>query len=153
MSQASEIRGEGGSVYRGAHAWWYCMTQLHVVWHVAVLSTTWHLQQILLDSCVYTVFYLLLQGCFWEPFGVQNGSCMVPLESLRSLLSNNIKFAQIRAWTEKLWLPKVGASELFFCIFSTKIPAKWEMLPTNRELHVIAGVAIFLKVLNLWINS
>ena len=49
--------------------------------------------------------------------------------------------------------PEVGASELFFYFFPAKIPAKREMLPVNRELHVVAGVAFFLKVLNLWTNS
>jgi hypothetical protein len=78
---------------------------------------------------------------------------VVPLEILRSLLSNNIKFAHIGAPMEKLWLPEVGASELFFCVFPVKIPAKREMLPMNRELHVIAGVVVFLKVPNLRINS
>ena len=54
---------------------------------------------------------------------------------------------------EKLWFPEVGASELFFCVFPANIPAKREMLPANRELRLVAGVAVFLKVLNLLINS
>ena len=78
---------------------------------------------------------------------------MIPLESLRSLLSNYINFAQIGAQSEKLWLLKAGVSELFFYIFSTKIPAKPEMLPTNREFHIVARVALFLNVPNLGINS
>ena len=78
---------------------------------------------------------------------------MVLLESLRSILSKNIKFTKIRAWSEKLWLLEVGASELFFCVFPTKIPAKPEMLLANRELHVTVGVALFLKFPNLRINS
>jgi hypothetical protein len=45
---------------------------------------------------------------------------------------------------------KAGVSELFFL---AKIPAKPEMLSANRELHVAAGVALFLKVPNLRINS
>ena len=75
---------------------------------------------------------------------------MVPLESLRSLISNDIKFARIGVWTEKLWLSEVGASELFFCVFSAKIPAKREMLPVNRELRLVAKVSVF--VLNLRAN-
>jgi hypothetical protein len=78
---------------------------------------------------------------------------VVPLESLRILLSNDNKFAQIGARTEKLWLPEVGAPELFFYVFSTKILAKREMLPANRELYVVAEVAVFLKVSDLRINS
>jgi hypothetical protein len=54
---------------------------------------------------------------------------------------------------EKLWLPEVGSSELFFCVFLAKIPAKREMLPTNRELCLVAGVVVFLKFLSLRINS
>jgi hypothetical protein len=53
----------------------------------------------------------------------------------------------------KLWLPEVGASELFFCVFPANIPAKREMLPANRKLRLVAGVAVFLKVLNFLINS
>ncbi len=87
------------------------------------------------------------------PYGIQNGSCVIPLEILRSLLSNNIKFVRIGVRTEKLWLPEVRESELFFYVFPAKIPAKWEMLPTNRELHVVAGVAVFLKVPSLRIKS
>ena len=100
-----------------------------------------------------TAFYLLFRGSFWGPFGAQNGSCMVPLETLRSLLSKDIKFTQIRAQTEKLWLPEVGVSEQFFCIFPAKIPTKPEMFPVNRELYVAAEVALFLKVPDLRINS
>jgi hypothetical protein len=77
---------------------------------------------------------------------------VVPLESLRSIISNDIKFARIGVRTKKLWLSEVGASDLFFCVFPTKISAKRGMLPANRELHVVAGVAVFLKVLNLRIN-
>ena len=65
------------------------------------------------------------------PFGVKHGSCVVPLERLRSLLSNNIKFTQIGARTDKLWLLEVGVSEQFFCVFPAKIPAKPEMLSAN----------------------
>jgi hypothetical protein len=48
---------------------------------------------------------------------------MVPLEILRSLISIDIKFAQIGAWKEKLWPPKVGVSKPFFCVFPAKISA------------------------------
>ena len=78
---------------------------------------------------------------------------MVPLESLRILLSNDIKFAQIGARTEKLWLPEVEAPELFFYVFSAKILAKREMLPATRELYIVAEVVVFLKVPDLRINS
>jgi hypothetical protein len=93
-----------------------------------------------------TAFYPLFRGSFWRPSGVQNDSCMVPLESLRSILSNIINFAQIRAWT-------IGVFEQFFCVFLAKIPAKSKMLPANRELHIIAKVTLFLKFPDLWTNS
>jgi hypothetical protein len=48
----------------------------------------------------------------------QNGSRVVPLEILKSLLSKDINFVQIGAWTEKLWLPEVRVSELVFLCFS-----------------------------------
>uniref|UniRef100_A0A2N9GLB7 Uncharacterized protein n=1 Tax=Fagus sylvatica TaxID=28930 RepID=A0A2N9GLB7_FAGSY len=67
----------------------------------------------------------------------------IPLESPRCLLSNDIKFAQIGVRTEELWLPEVGSSELFLCVFPAKIPVKRGMLPANREFHVVAGVVIF----------
>uniref|UniRef100_A0A2N9F4L6 Uncharacterized protein n=1 Tax=Fagus sylvatica TaxID=28930 RepID=A0A2N9F4L6_FAGSY len=44
----------------------------------------------------------------------------------------------------ELWLPEVGVPKLFFCAFPAKIPAKRGKPPANRELHVVAGVAIFL---------
>jgi hypothetical protein len=78
---------------------------------------------------------------------------MVPLESVISLVSNDIKFGQIGAQTEKLWFPEVEVSEQFFYVFPVKISAKPEILSANQELHVIAKVALFLKVPNLWINS
>ena len=43
----------------------------------------------------------------------------------------------------ELWLPEVEVPELFLCVFPAKIPVKRGMLPTNRELHVVAGVIIF----------
>jgi hypothetical protein len=49
-----------------------------------------------------------------------------------------------RSSDKKLWLPEVGVSELFFRVFPTKIPAKQGKLPANRELRLIAGVAVFL---------
>uniref|UniRef100_A0A2N9H4A8 Uncharacterized protein n=1 Tax=Fagus sylvatica TaxID=28930 RepID=A0A2N9H4A8_FAGSY len=59
------------------------------------------------------------------------------------LLSNDIKLAQIGVRTKKLWLPEVGSSELFLCVFPANIPVKRGMPPANRELHVVAGVVIF----------
>ena len=50
---------------------------------------------------------------------------------------------------EKLWLPKVGVLELFFRVFPAKILAKRGMLPANRELRLVAGVAVFLMHLGL----
>ena len=34
-------------------------------------------------------------------------------------------------------------TELFLCVFPAKIPAKRGKPPANRELHVVAGVAVF----------
>ncbi len=47
---------------------------------------------------------------------------------------------------------EVEASELFFYVFPAKILAKRDMPLANRELHLVAGVVVFLKVLKLWIN-
>ena len=77
---------------------------------------------------------------------------MVSLEILRSLLSNDIKFVRIRVRMEKLWLMEVEAFKLFFYVFPAKIPAKRDMLLANRELCLVAGVIVFLKVLKLRIN-
>jgi hypothetical protein len=38
-------------------------------------------------------------------------------------------------------------SELFFRVFLAKIPAKRGKLPSNRELRLVAGVAVFLAYL------
>ena len=43
----------------------------------------------------------------------------------------------------ELWLPEVEVPELFLCVFPAKIPVKRGMLPTKRELHVVARVVIF----------
>jgi hypothetical protein len=64
-----------------------------------------------------------------------------------------IKVARIGVRTEKLWLPEVGSSELFFRIFPVKILVKRGKPLANRELHVVAGVAIFLTHPGSWINS
>jgi hypothetical protein len=93
------------------------------------------------------------QGWFWRPSGTQNGSCIIPLESPKCLLSNDINFVQIEVRTEKLWLPEVGVSELFFCVFPVKIPTKRGKLPANRELRLVAGVAFFLTHPGSLINS
>uniref|UniRef100_A0A2N9EHL9 Uncharacterized protein n=1 Tax=Fagus sylvatica TaxID=28930 RepID=A0A2N9EHL9_FAGSY len=53
---------------------------------------------------------------------------------------------------KKLWLLEVGVFELFFRVFPVKIPAKRGKLPANRELHVVAGVAIFPTHLGSRIN-
>ena len=122
-----------------------CVTHGNLICHVALPA---NLPRFV---CLYS-FLHSFRGSLWGRSGVQNGSCMVLLKILRSILSNDIKFAQIGARTEKLWLLEVGASKLFFCVFLAKIPAKREMLPANQELHVIAGVVVFLKVPNLRIN-
>ena len=83
----------------------------------------------------------------------QNGSCSISLERPRCLLSNDINFAQIGVRTEKLWLPEVGVSELFFRVFPVKISAKRGKLPANRELRLVAGVAVFLTHPGSRINS
>jgi hypothetical protein len=43
-------------------------------------------------------------------------------------------------------------SELFFRVFPAKIPAKWGKLPVNRELRLVAGVAVFLTHPGSWIK-
>uniref|UniRef100_A0A2N9IJL6 Uncharacterized protein n=1 Tax=Fagus sylvatica TaxID=28930 RepID=A0A2N9IJL6_FAGSY len=47
-----------------------------------------------------------------RPSGGQNGSCDIPLEISRSLLSNDIRFARIGVWTKRVMAPEsrgVGA--------------------------------------------
>ena len=151
MSQAcwnEKGGGGGGCIYSQVSR----SIMLHGTWH-SYLPAVLFSRLSSFGPKVYTVFYLSIRGSFWGSFGVQNGSCVVLLEILRSLLFNDIKFVQIRAWSEKLWLLEARVSEQFFCVFSTKILAKPEMLPANRELHIIAEVALFIKVSNLWINS
>ena len=53
---------------------------------------------------------------------------------------------------EKLWLPEIGVSKLFFRVFPVKIPAKRGKLPVNRELSLVARVAVFLTHLGSWIK-
>ena len=113
--------------------------------HVAILSATWKFAR--------TVFLPDFRRQFWRSSGTQNGSCSISLESPRCLLSNGIKFVQIKVWKEKLWLPKVGSSELFFRIFPVKIPTKWGKPSAHRELYVMAGVALFPTQLSSLIKS
>jgi hypothetical protein len=105
------------------------------------------------EFALRTVFGPDFQGQFWRPFGTQNGSCHIQLESPRCLLSNDIKFSQIEVRTGKLWCPKVWVSELFFRVFPVKIPAKRGKLPANREFLLVAGVAVFLTHLGSRVNS
>ncbi len=49
--------------------------------------------------------------------------------------------------------PRNEGAEQFFCVFPAKILAKPEILPANRELHVVTEVTLFLKVPDLWTNS
>uniref|UniRef100_A0A2N9J966 Uncharacterized protein n=1 Tax=Fagus sylvatica TaxID=28930 RepID=A0A2N9J966_FAGSY len=44
----------------------------------------------------------------------------------------------------KVMALEVGSSELFFRVFPVKIPAKRGKSPANRELRLVAGVAVFL---------
>jgi hypothetical protein len=53
-------------------------------------------------------------------------------------------FQRYKVHAEKLWLKEVGVSELFFCVFPAKIPAKWGKPSANRELRLEAGVVVFL---------
>jgi hypothetical protein len=126
---------------------------VHARCHVAILSATQPLRRIFLNFRARTVFRPDIWGSFWRPSHAPNGSCSIPLESSQSLLSNDIRFARIRVWTEELWLPEVGVSKLFFRVFPTKIPAKRGMLPANRELRLVAGVAVFLMHPGSWIKS
>ena len=121
----------------------YCSFHMHV----AILSARWQFAR------ARTIFWPNFQGWFWRPSGTQNGSYSILLESPRSLLSKDINCAQIRVWTEKLWLLEVGVSELFFRVFPAKIPAKRGKLPANRELRLVSGVAVFLRHLSLRIKS
>ena len=120
---------------------------------MAILSATRPLRRIFLDYCACIVFQPDIRGSFWRHLVAQNGSCTIPLERSRSLLSNDIRFVQIGVRTEKIWLPEVGVSELFFRFFLAKIPAKRGKLPANQELHLVAGVAVFLTHLGSWIKS
>ena len=58
-----------------------------------------------------------------------------------------------RSSGEKVMAQGSRVFEQFFCVFQVKILAKLEMLLANRELHVAAEVALFLKVPNFQINS
>ena len=167
QAKPAERGGGGVQFIAGICAAWWCathvahlhgsrrMVKLHHTCscHVAILSATRPLRQIFLNSRACTVFRPNFWGSFWRPYGAQNGSCRIPLEILRSLLSKDIKFAQIGVQTEKLWLPEVQSFKLFFCVFSAKIPAKRGMLPANWELRLVARVAIFLTYPRLQINS
>ena len=53
-------------------------------------------------------------------------------------------FQRYKVHAEKLWLLEVGVSELFFCVFPAKIPAKRGKPPANRELRLEVGVVVFL---------
>ena len=121
--------------------------------HVAILSTTRPLQRIFLNFRARIVFQPDFRDSFWRPSGAQNGSCSIPLESSRSLLSNDLRFAWIRVWTKELWLLEVRVSKLFFRVFPATIPAKRGKLPVNWELHPVAGVAVFLMHPGSWIKS
>ena len=111
---------------------------------MAILSAKWHLQRSFSIFASVQFSDPVFSRQVLEPSGVQNGSCGMPLESLGSLLSKDIRFTQIGVRMKKLWLPEVGVSELFFRVFPAKILAKRGMPPANRELRLVAGVATFL---------
>ena len=48
---------------------------------------------------------------------------------------------------------KSGRLSCFSRAFLAKIPVNRGMLPANRELRLVAGVALFLTHLGSWINS
>jgi hypothetical protein len=88
------------------------------------------------------------------PFGTQNGSCVVPLEILRSLLSNDIKFCMNRSSDGKVMAPGSRGVRAVFLRFSYEDSGQTG--DVTGELRVACrshGVAVFLKVLNLRINS
>ncbi len=97
-------------------------------WRAATVARSYPLRG---EFAHRTVFRPDFQGRFWKPSGTQNGSCSILLESPRCFLSNDIKFTQNRVRTEKVWLPEVGVSEMFFRVFPVKIPAKRGKLPAN----------------------
>ena len=82
--------------------------------HVAILSAMRPLRRIFLDLLAYTVFCPDFRGSFWRPSGAQNGSCRVPLEILRGLLSNDIKFTRIGVRTKSYGPQKSGRLSYFF---------------------------------------
>jgi hypothetical protein len=101
-----KMRGEWGCIYRpGSRS-----IMLRDTWH-SYLPLAPPAELTSFGPEFSTAFYPLFRGSFWRPSGIQNGSCVVPLESLKSILSNGNKFAQIGARKEKLWLPEVGVSE------------------------------------------
>jgi hypothetical protein len=103
-------------------------------------------------TCLYSFLTQFFEAAFGGLLVLKMGH-VGPLEILISLLSNDINFTWIEVRTEKLWLLEVGSSELFFRLFLAKIPTKWEMLPANRELRLVARVAVFLKVPRSQIKS
>ena len=126
--------------------------------HVAILSSTRLFHWIFLGFRACTLFWADFREHFWRSSGAQNVSCSISSESSRRLLSNDIKFAWIGVWTGELWLPEVGVPELFLRVFPAKIPVKRGKPPVNRELHVIAGVVIFLthpdsRINSLWVGK
>ena len=135
------MRG-GSPIYRRVHAAWgcvMCVPRGNLIYHMSPST----------DLSWFASLYSFLIQFFKAAFGgllVLKMGHARPLESLRSLLSNDIKFAWIGVRTEKLWLLEVGSSKLFFHVFPTKIPAKWEMPSANQELSLVAGVVVFLKV-------
>ena len=63
------------------------------------------------------------------------------------------KVCSNRSSDGKVMAPGSWVSELFFCVFPVKIPAKPGKLPVNRELRLVAGVAVFPTHPGSWINS
>jgi hypothetical protein len=54
------------------------------------------------------------------------------------------KVCMNRSSEGRVMAPGSWGARAVFCIFPAKIPAKRGKPPANRELHVVAGVALFL---------
>ena len=105
-------------------------------------------------SLLAQIFWQLLtfRGPFGRHFHVQNRSCLLLLEILICILSNDSKIARIGARMRELWLLEASVFEQLFSAFLVKIPAKLEMLLANWDTLVVDELTLFLKGLELRIN-
>ena len=81
---------------------------------------------------------------------------LVSLKSLRYLLRSVTNLIRSRAWAYEIWPRKQRLPECFSMTeghFSIEIPAWSGEILEIQELHVIAECVLFLKILNLRINS